>query len=113
MAIYFNNDLFYNKSLNNISVNIVPWRDIIYFTSDLFLGLWRSIFSLALYFPGAKSLIKDKSPRGRPASNIFDHSMSRPTGSGRSHVTLVEAIRMYMYRLVVCFNEICSAFSLE
>ena len=25
----FNDDLFQNKSLNNISVNVVPWRYII------------------------------------------------------------------------------------
>ena len=29
LAIYFNNDLFYNKSLNNISLGVVPQRDII------------------------------------------------------------------------------------
>ena len=45
LAIYFNNDLFYNKSLNNISLGVVPQRDIIYFVSDLFLVVWRSIFS--------------------------------------------------------------------
>ena len=68
LAIYFNNDLFYNKSLNNISLGVVPQRDIIYFASDLFQGLWRSIFSLAIYFRGRNASIRrDKSPRGRPA----------------------------------------------
>ena len=66
--IYLNSDLFYNKSLNSNSVGVVPHRDIINFASDLFLGVWRSIFSLAIYFRGRNALIRrDKSPRGRPA----------------------------------------------
>ena len=71
--IYLNSDLFHNKSLNNISMGVVPQRDIIYFASDLFLGLWQSIFSLAIYFRGRNALIRrDKSPRGRPALNFDD-----------------------------------------
>ena len=60
-ATYFNNDFFYNISLYNISVNIVPWRDIIYILSDIVLGVWRHIFSLATYFRHVLS------PRGRAA----------------------------------------------
>ena len=68
LAIYFNNDLFYNKSLNNISLGVVPQRDIILFASDLFLGVWQFISSLAIYFGPAKSLIRRVlSPHGSPA----------------------------------------------
>ena len=50
-------NLFYNKSLNNILVNVVPWRDIIYFLSDIFLGVCRCISSLPTDLgQGAKSL---------------------------------------------------------
>ena len=72
LAIYFNNDLFYNKSLTNISLGVVPQRDIIYFVSDLFLVVWRSIFSLAIYFRERNHLIRRVlSPRGSPASTCY------------------------------------------
>ena len=73
LAIHFNNDLFYNKSLNNISLGVVPQRDIIYLVSDLFLVVWRSIFSLAIYFRERNPVIRRVlSPRGRPAIVIPD-----------------------------------------
>ena len=43
-------------SPNSISVGVVPWRDIIYFLSDIFLGVWQCISSLAIYFRPAKSI---------------------------------------------------------
>ena len=58
LAIYF----------HNISLGVVPQRDIIYFVSDLFLVVWRSIFSLAIYFWERNPVICCVlSPRGRPA----------------------------------------------
>ena len=82
MATYFNNESFFIRSPNSISVAVVPQRDIIYFASDLFLGLWRSIFSLAIYFRGRNALIRcDKSPCGRPALHTFTYTLSQMSHS--------------------------------
>ena len=52
----FNNDLFQNISPSNILVKVVPCREKIQFLSDIFLGLWRHIFSLVTYFRPTKSI---------------------------------------------------------
>ena len=58
-----------------MSAGVVPLRDIIYFLSDIFLGVWRFIFSLAIYFRGQNHTIHCvKSPRGSPEYILQRHN---------------------------------------
>ena len=92
----FQHQFIKNNSLNNILVGVVPLRELIKFLSDIFLGVWQHIYSLATYFRPAKSLIRRVlSPRGRPAKSRLIILDQHPLQM--NHFRIVGRIYVYKY----------------